>query len=148
METEERTEERMESESASSRKVVPVKDAGPPVPKGMTDEEMRDLKERALNVVRRLERATGSEELDLVASVANVGIQAQTSAGTELELLRVQVSDALSREGPGAQISKHLVDLRIALNRINPHDRSHQGFVRRVFGALPFFGNPCRPPGS
>ena len=45
METEERTEERMETESASSRKVVPVKDAGPPVPKGLMDKEIRDLKE-------------------------------------------------------------------------------------------------------
>ena len=143
MTTEERLNQQGEntvSSNGESQEMVAVKSEQPPVPKGVTNEESRELKDRAADVVRQLEDASGSEALELITSITTVGTQAQRNAGTELELLRTCVGEVLTREGPGGEVSKNLVDLRLTLNQINPHEVGHQGFLRRAFGVLPFVG--------
>ena len=65
----------------------------PLVPKGISDKESQDLKSRAIGLVKQLEDASGSEQLELADSITNLGIQAQRSAGTELDLLRTRVGE-------------------------------------------------------
>lgn len=131
-------------EQEESRTLVPV---GPQeivlagtrelaVPQGMTSEEAEELKARAREIARQLESASGSKEMEVVDSVTSVGIQAQRQAGAELELLRARVGEMLTREGPGGQVAKDLVDLRLTLNRINPQELSESG-IRRVLKLIP-----------
>jgi uncharacterized protein YaaN involved in tellurite resistance len=54
-----------------------------------------------------------------------------------MELLRSRVGDMISQEGAAGQIAKDLVDLRVVLNRINPHESS-PGLAQRVISMLPF----------
>ena len=65
-------------------------------------------------------------------------MQAQRTAGGELELLRGRVGEMLSDGGPGADLSREMVDLRLALNQINPNGMSDQSFVRKLLRVIPF----------
>ena len=44
----------------------------------------------------------------------------------------------LSDGGPGADLSREMVDLRLALNQINPNGMSDQSFVRKLLRVIPF----------
>ena len=112
----------------------------PAAPKGMTDEESAQIKSQAADMVKQMEGASGSKELELVDSVTHVGMQAQRGAATELDLLKTHVGSMLSGGGPGEQIAKNLVDLRVTLNQINPHELSTQNIWQRILGVIPFFG--------
>jgi uncharacterized protein YaaN involved in tellurite resistance len=61
-------------------------------------------------------------------------------AGTELDLLKTRMADLLTQNGSGAEISHDLVELRLVLNEINPHELGKPGLLRRLFGFLPFVG--------
>ena len=65
-------------------------------------------------------------------------MQAQRIAGSNLGLLRGRVRDMMASEGTGNEIAKDLVELRVALNEINPNEMSKPGIVRRVFSVIPF----------
>lgn len=119
---------------APPQQLAPVEVKEPIVPKGLTDQEVQELRARAVEVIELLEGASGSKEMELVDSITAVGIQAQRHAGTELELLRARVGDMLTGEGGGGQVTKDLVDLRLALNQINPHELSQSGFRRLLRG--------------
>lgn len=110
------------------------------VPEGITEEEAQDLRERATSLINQLEEAKGSNALALIDRVTAIGIQSQRRAGTELDLLKTRMADLLTQNGSGAEISKDLVELRLVLNEINPHELSKPGFLRRLFGFLPFVG--------
>lgn len=113
----------------------------PTPPKGLTDEEVREMHSRATDLVKQLEAASGSQELELIDSMTNIGMQAQRNAGGELGLLRTRIGDMVTDEGPGAELSKDLLELRMALNQINPHELSEQSFARRLFGKIPVIGS-------
>jgi uncharacterized protein YaaN involved in tellurite resistance len=123
-----------------SQEMVPVEIREPLAPQGISEEETQELRIRASDLVRQLEGASGSKELELIDSVTNLGIQTQRTAGAELDLTRGRVGDMLTQGGPGAEISKNLVELRLTLKQINPHELSEPGFMRRVFGVIPFIG--------
>jgi uncharacterized protein YaaN involved in tellurite resistance len=91
-------------------------------------------------VVRELEDASGSKEMEIVDSITTLGIQAQRHAGADLELLRARVGDLMTNEGPGSKVSKDLVDLRLTLNQINPHELSKPGFIGMVLRMVPLVG--------
>ena len=78
--------------------------------------------------------------MELIDSVTSVGIQAQRKAKSELELLRGRVGDMITREGTGAEVSKDLAELRVALNQINPHELGQPGTTRRLFSMVPVVG--------
>ena len=116
-------------------------EAGKPVaPRGITDEETQELQGRAEDLVNELQAASGVRELELIDSVASVGIQAQRRAKSELDLLRGRVGDMITREGTGTTVSKDLAELRLALNEINPHELGQRGMARRLFAMVPVVG--------
>ncbi len=146
MVTEERPneqEENMALDPTSSQELAPVVIKEPLAPQGVSEEEMKALRSRATELVNDLGTATGSKELEMTDTIGNLGIQAQRAAGTELDLLRIRVGDMLTQEGPSAQISKDLIDLRGALNQINPHEMRQATFMSRLLSKLPFVGNPA-----
>jgi uncharacterized protein YaaN involved in tellurite resistance len=110
------------------------------VPEGITEEEAQALRERAKSLIDQLEEARGSKALALIDRVTAVGIQSQRMAGTELDLLKTRMADLLTQNGSGAEISHDLVELRLVLNEINPHEMGKPGLLRRLFGFLPFVG--------
>jgi len=110
------------------------------VPEGITEEEAQDLRERATSLINQLEEARGSNALALIDRVTTIGTQSQRKAGTELDLLKARMADLLTQDGSGAEISKDLVELRLVLNEINPHELGKSGFLRRLFSFLPFVG--------
>jgi len=111
----------------------------PAIPKGVNDEEVQELQNRSVDLVNQLEKASGSEELALIDSITSIGIQTQRSSGHDLDLLRTRVGDMFTQEGPSAQISADLVELRMALNEINPHELKKPNFIRRILSFIPFF---------
>ena len=114
-------------------------------PKILTQEETQEIQTRATQLVAQLEEASGSQELELIDSMTNVGLQAQRNAGIELDLLRSRVGEMLTGEGPGAELSKDLVDLRMALNQINPNQLTDEGSAKKLFRMIPLIGkfNPA-----
>jgi uncharacterized protein YaaN involved in tellurite resistance len=108
------------------------------LPEGITEEEAEDLRERAMELINQLKEARGSKALAMIDRVTTIGIQSQRRAGAELDLLKTRMADLLTQNGSGAEISKDLVELRLVLNEINPHELSKPGIFRKLFGFLPF----------
>jgi hypothetical protein len=79
--------------------------------------------------------------MELADSITSLGIQSQRRAGTELDLLKGRMGEMLSADGPGAQISRELVDLRVTLEQINPHQAGKTWSAGRLLGKVPFLGN-------
>jgi uncharacterized protein YaaN involved in tellurite resistance len=123
---------------AGSQELVPVEAKEPVPPKGVGKEELGGLKSRALALVSELGEASGSRELELTDSITSLGIQTQRTAGGELDLLRARVGDMLGQEGAAGDIANDLVDLRLALNQINPHELRQAAGMRKVLRFIPF----------
>ena len=126
----------------ADEQALAVTDTSAPVaPKGLSDQEVRELETRAADLAKQLEEASGSQELELIDNITNIGMQAQRNAGGELDLLRTRIGQVVMDEGPGADLSKDLLELRLALNQINPHDLSERGLARRIFAKIPVIGS-------
>ena len=106
------------------------------VPKEIDAAEAAALKARAAEIVKQVEEADGSKEMELLDSLTAVGIQAQRGASSDLALLRGRVGDMLSDDTAGSQVTKDLVDLRSALNKINPSEVSRSP-IERLLHILP-----------
>ncbi len=113
----------------------------PKPPQGLSEAEQQQLKERALALVDQLVESSGSREMELADSITSLGIQSQRRAGTELDLLKGRMGELLSQDGPGGQISRELVDLRVTLEQINPHQAGKTWSAGRLLGKIPFLGN-------
>lgn len=119
---------------------------GEPVPPAaLAVGEAATLQEQARAIAGDLEGARGSKELALIDSVSGLGAQAQREVGAELALLRGRVGDMMTHEGPGADIARDLVELRVTLLQIDPNELSKPGLLRRLLGFLPFFGRTVPP---
>ena len=119
-------------EAAKTDELVP--------PKGISDIDDKQMQTKALALVKQLEESTGSQELETIDSIGSVGIQAQRSAGTELDLLRTRMGDMMSQEGPSGDIAKDMTNLRLALNQISPHELSQKTGISKILSAIPFVG--------
>jgi uncharacterized protein YaaN involved in tellurite resistance len=131
------TDDKPNGGESNDRSLVPT----PPtalavVPKEIDAAEAAALQQRAAEIVKQLEDASGSREMELLDSLTAVGIQAQRSASADLELLRARVGDMLSDEGAESRVTKDLVDLRQALNDINPSDVGRSP-IERLLHLLP-----------
>ncbi|MFB3092324.1 MAG: toxic anion resistance protein, partial [Dehalococcoidia bacterium] len=134
---------------SKSKALIPAEPPGispadvrePTPPQGLTEEELQQLKERALALVDQLVESSGSREMELADSITSLGIQSQRRAGTELDLLKGRMGELLSQDGPGGQISRELVDLRVTLDQINPHQAGKTWSAGRLLGKVPFLGN-------
>ena len=144
MVTEEHAEQRdesMEFVSAGGQVIVPVELKEPTRPQGLSDAEEQELKGRARALVTQLAESDGSWEMELADSITSLGVQAQRRAGTELDLLRGRIADMLGGGGAGNEISRDLVELRVTLNQINPHQESKLSFARWMVAMVPFVGD-------
>jgi uncharacterized protein YaaN involved in tellurite resistance len=123
---------------AGERSLVPAQAPGLPivVPKEIDATEAAALAARAAEIVKQVEEAAGSKEMELLDSLTAVGIQAQRGASSDLALLRGRVGDMLSDNAAGSQVTKDLVDLRQALNKINPSEVSRSP-IERLLHILP-----------
>ena len=92
-------------------------------------------------MVDQLVESSGSREMELADSITSLGIQSQRRAGTELDLLKGRMGELLSQDGPGGQISRELVDLRVTLDQINPHQAGKTWSAGRLLGKVPFLLN-------
>ena len=134
---------------SKSKALIPAEPPGispadvrePTPPQGLSEEELQQLKERALALVDQLVESSGSREMELADSITSLGIQSQRRAGTELDLLKGRMGELLSQDGPGGQISRELVDLRVTLEQINPHQAGKTWSAGRLLGKVPFLGN-------
>ncbi len=106
-------------------------------PRGLSVEEISGLKDQARSFVSELDAAEGSREMVLMDNLSGLGVQAQRAAGGEMELMRGQIADMMLHRDISTGISNDLVDLRLALNEINPQLVSKQDLLHRLFYALP-----------
>ena len=119
------------------KEIAPVKKE-PLVPNFISQEEAEELKARARAVARQLEEASGSKEMEIIDSVASLGMQTQRHAASEIGLLKGRVKETLTQEGVAGQVTNNLVELRMALSQIAPSELSHRGLLRRLIDILPF----------
>jgi len=115
---------------------VAVKAIPPP---SLSEADAEELRKKAAETIVTLRDATGSKALEVVDSISSVGTQAQRHAGSDLELLRARVGEMMAGDGEGAagRIANDLVDLRVALNQIDPHRVGQAGFLRRLISFAP-----------
>ena len=117
----------------------------PVAPQGITEEESQEIQSRAAELVKQLEGSRGSQELELIDSMANLGVQAQRHAGGEMELLRSRVGEMITKEVSGTEIARDLLDVRVALNQINPQELAKRNLGSWAWGFVPspFKSNPA-----
>jgi uncharacterized protein YaaN involved in tellurite resistance len=120
--------------------IAPAVDFQPVSPRGMPEAEQGELQSQAAELARRLAEASGSQELELVDRISYLGVQAQRSAGSELELLRSRVGELAGEQGPGSNVANDLAELRLTLNQINPHDQGRHGIWSRILSMVPLLG--------
>lgn len=108
------------------------------IPAGLPDQEREDLRARALGLANELAVAEGAKEMELIDSVTSLGMQAQRNGGSKMELLRVRVGDLISQSGSESEVASGLVDMRMALNEIDPSKLSHPGVFRSAASVFPF----------
>jgi uncharacterized protein YaaN involved in tellurite resistance len=111
----------------------------PVPPKKIPDGEAKELRSQAMDLVKKLEDAAGSKEMELLDGITNVGLKAQRNAARQLDLLKTPLGTLLKEGGTSRDIADGLRDLRLALNEIQPGDITRQSMLSRVFGVLPFF---------
>jgi uncharacterized protein YaaN involved in tellurite resistance len=128
--------------SVSADEMSEPVDPAPAPRDGVTSDEARELDARAVEIVRQVEEASGSKEMEVIDAVSAVGIEAQRQGGKELESLRVTVAEMLATEGVASQVTKDLVQLRIELGKIAP--ASNGGSAVKILRAIPFSGGALR----
>ena len=141
----EREGEKEEGYRTEDGEMAPAGAGGPAAPRALSDEEVQRVKSRAKELVQQLEDAAGSEQLELLDSVTNIGLQTQRDAARQLGLLKTRMGTFLNEGGSSAEIADGLRDLRIALNQINPHEVTQPGIVHRIVGVLPFVNGRVNP---
>lgn len=109
----------------------------PKAPRELKADEADTLRRRASELAKQLESASGSRELEAMDSISNLGIQAQRSGASDMNLLRARVGEMMTQEGPAGTISKDMAELRMALNEINPHELDKKGILARLASAGP-----------
>lgn len=121
---------------------VLVEPEGPP--KGMSADEVEQARRQARDLVRSLRDSSGSRGLAVIDELTSTGMQAQRSAGRQLELTKTRLGTFLSEGGASKEIATGMVDLRVALNRIDPN-LTRRGLWARTFGAMPFLQGRYNP---
>jgi uncharacterized protein YaaN involved in tellurite resistance len=107
----------------------------PEPPKGLTDEEVASIKRTVSELAGKLATAAGSDELQVADSIANLGVQAQRGAASELDLLRARLGEMMTKDGAGGAIAHDLAELRQTLAKISPQLDGDRGIVARVLHA-------------
>ncbi len=127
------------------QEITPTRVNLPKPPKGMSESESIKVQEQALTLVKQLEKASGSKEMELLDNMTGLGVQSQRAASSNLDLLRAKVSSYLSDGGPSKDIANSIIELRIALDKIDPH-ANPKSVWDQIYNFVPIFGrfNPVR----
>ena len=141
----EREGEMPDINASATGEMVPAEISPPTVPRGVSEDEAQRVQSRAIELVKRLEDADGSNEMELLDGIANVGIQAQRDAAGQLNLLKMRIGTFLNQGGTSAEIANGLRDLRMTLAQINPHEMTQPGIGHRALGVLPGFKGRTNP---
>ncbi len=122
--------------TATTPAMVPV----PQPPTALPPEALNELQTKALTVSGDFE--TKSQDREFMNSLMNLGSEAQQNASRKLDLLKSKVGTLLSDlDGEGAKIPKDLVELRMMLDKINPHKIEKRGFFSKLLGKVPGVGD-------
>jgi uncharacterized protein YaaN involved in tellurite resistance len=106
----------------------------------LTTEETELLRTQATDLVQGVRDSRGGRQLAMLDEVTSVGLDSQRNAGRQLELVKTRLATFLDENGASKEVAVELMDLRSALDRINPEleQRSLRG---RTIGAIPFLRN-------
>ena len=125
----------------SNQREIAVGDAAKAEPPTtLPPEEAELLRSQAIGLVQGVRDSHGGRQLAVLDEVTTVGLDSQRNAGRQLELVKTRLTTFLDESGASKEVATDLMDLRSALDRINPEleSRSARG---RVLGALPFLRN-------
>lgn len=112
----------------------------PQAPAALPPEAVSDIQSKALTISNEFE--TKSQDREFMNGLMNLGSEAQQNASRKLELLKGKVGTLLNDlDGEGAKIPKDLVDLRMMLDKINPHKIEKKGFFSKLLGKVPGVGD-------
>jgi uncharacterized protein YaaN involved in tellurite resistance len=112
----------------------------PQAPAALPPEAVNDLQSKAITLSNEFE--TKSQDREFMNGLMNLGSEAQQNASRKLELLKGKVGTLLNDlDGEGAKIPKYLVDLRMMLDKINPHKIEKKGFFSKLLGKVPGVGD-------
>jgi uncharacterized protein YaaN involved in tellurite resistance len=115
--------------------VTPDRSATAPLT--MSADEIELARSQAETLVRGVRESTGSRQLAVLDEVTSVGVESQRNAGRQLELVKTRLATFLDAGGASKDIALELVDLREALDRINP-ELQQRSLWGRTVGMLPF----------
>ena len=106
---------------------------------GKIDNELVEkLEDESKELVAQLREAHGSHELKLIDRIVSIGLKLQRTAGVDLDLLRTRVRDFLNQGKTTEKISNELIELRMALNAINPNELTRKNFASKLLSWFPF----------
>jgi uncharacterized protein YaaN involved in tellurite resistance len=106
-------------------------------PETMSAEEVELVRAQATELVTSVREASGGRQLAVLDEVRAVGLDSQRNAGRQLELVKTRLATFFDEDGASREIAGQLVDLRSALDRINP-DLEQRTLRGRLARALPF----------
>ncbi len=106
-------------------------------PGAMTDDDVSTMREQADRLVAAVGASSGARQLAVLDEVTGLGLQSQRNAGRQLELVKTRLATFLDEQGSSRDVAGGLMDLRLALDRVNP-DLEQRTLWGRTIGALPF----------
>jgi uncharacterized protein YaaN involved in tellurite resistance len=123
--------------SQEIRRTMEVSEASLIPPDAMTPDDVELVRAQAIDLVQGVRDASGSRQLAVLDEVTSIGVDAQRNAGRQLELVKTRLATFLDEDGASRAIATELIDLRGALDRINPEGQQ-RGLWARTIGTLPF----------
>ncbi|HEY5422635.1 MAG TPA: toxic anion resistance protein [Ilumatobacteraceae bacterium] len=112
----------------------------PTPPKTMSASEVTEARRQASELVRYVRDSDGSDQLAAIDEVSSVGLKSQRNAGRQLELVRGRMATLLDSGSAGKSLANELVNLRVALDNIDPSSGDHNR-LSRLRRSLPFVRN-------
>ena len=97
--------------------------------------------------MRGVRKSTGAQQLAVLDEVTTVGLESQRNAGRQLELVKTRLATFLDAGGASKDVALELVDLRGALDRINP-ELEQRSLWGRTIGLLPVHARQRDGPGA
>jgi uncharacterized protein YaaN involved in tellurite resistance len=117
--------------------VTPTTTASTAPPEAMSADEVAEVRRHAGELVRSVRESTGSRQLGALDEVGKIGLTSQRNAGRQLELVKARLSTLFDEGGASKEVASDLVELRLALDKINP-STERQRIGTRLLGAVPF----------
>ena len=106
----------------------------------LTDDDREGARRQATELVQSVRDSKGSRQLAALDEVSGIGLHTQRNAGRQLELVKTRLATFLDEGGASKTIATDLVELRTALDRINPNFEQRSLWSRTV-GVLPFMND-------